>query len=59
MLGRAAKSELTLVDRQRAEELSARVAERSGDVEGAILARARSRLIARQLRDMTVSGNGN
>ncbi len=59
MLRRAGKSELTLAQRQRAEELLAEAAERSGDVEGAILARARSRLIAKQLRDMTLSGSAN
>lgn len=59
LLARAGKLELTLPQRQRAEELLAQIAERSGDVEGAILARARSRLIAKQLQDMNLSGNAH
>ena len=59
MLSRAGKVTLTLSERQRAEELMADVADRSGDVEGALLARARSRLIGKQLRDMTLPAEAN
>lgn len=54
LLGRAGRTAaLTLPERQRAEELLAKAAERAGDVEAAAVARARARLIARQLQDMT------
>ncbi len=40
---------MTLAQRQHAEELLAEASERAGDVEGAMVARARARMIARQL----------
>jgi Tfp pilus assembly protein PilF len=41
----------SLADRLRAEELLAKIADREGDVDGAVLARARARLIAHKLDD--------
>ncbi len=46
--GPPAGAAVTLADRQHAEELSASIADRSGDIETAILARARARAIAHQ-----------
>ncbi len=48
LLNRGPTNDSTLEERQQAEELSATIADRSGDVEAAILARARARAIARQ-----------
>lgn len=59
MLKHLGMSDLTLPERQHAEDLLAQVADRTGDVEGAALARARSRLIAKQLQDMTMAGSSN
>jgi O-antigen ligase/tetratricopeptide (TPR) repeat protein len=59
ILARTARATLTLAERQQAEDLLADVAEHSGDKETAVLARARSRLIVKQLQDMTLSGKTN
>jgi tetratricopeptide (TPR) repeat protein len=59
LLARAGKVQLSLRERLRAELLLAEVADRSGDVEAAATARARSRLIEKQLQDMTLSGKAN
>ena len=53
LVQRARQMGLTLAQRQQAEELLAQIADRTGDVDGAIMARVRARLIAQQLRDMT------
>jgi hypothetical protein len=56
MLARSGHASLSLSERQQAEELLAQVADKAGDAETAALARARARLIANQLRDMTFDG---
>lgn len=53
MLGRGGNATLSLAQRQQAEELLAQIADKAGDVDTAVLARARARLIAQQLRDMS------
>ena len=53
LLSRSARLALTLPERQQAEELLAEIADKQGDEEGAVRARARARLIAQRLRDMT------
>lgn len=55
MLMRGDNLSLSLADRREAADLMANIAEKSGDEETAIAARARARLIARQLRDMNAS----
>ena len=59
MLAAAGNAQLSLVERKRAEDLLAEWAERSGDAETAVTARTRSRLIGRQLRDITEPGKVN
>lgn len=49
---RSSSLALTLQQRQEAEELTADIADRAGDVDTAVMARARARLIARRLHDM-------
>ncbi|MDB4968033.1 MAG: hypothetical protein JWN44_3722 [Myxococcales bacterium] len=58
-LARARRAGLSLSERQQVEELSAVVAEQSGDAQGAVMARARARLIAKERQDMTFSGRQN
>jgi hypothetical protein len=54
LLARAGKeASLSLEDRLHAEELLADVAERSGDASTALVARARSKMIAQRIRDMS------
>jgi hypothetical protein len=56
LLARAGKeASLSLEDRLHAEELLADVADRTGDTSTAVLARARSRMIAQRIRDMSFS----
>jgi hypothetical protein len=55
----AGKQPLSLAERQRVEDLLAQWADRTGNQEIAVMARARSRLIANQLRDITQSGKAN
>lgn len=59
VLARSARASLSLTERQHAEELLAEIAEKSGDPAAAAVARARARLIANQLRDMTFAGKRN
>jgi hypothetical protein len=51
LLKHAGDGSYSLADRLRAEELLAKIADRDGDVDGAVLARARARLIAHKLND--------
>ncbi|HZS38686.1 MAG TPA: hypothetical protein VFF06_17765, partial [Polyangia bacterium] len=51
LLKRADDGSATLADRQLAAELLAQVADKAGDVDAAVLARARARLLARKLKD--------
>jgi hypothetical protein len=56
LLSRAGRvATLTLEDRLHAEELLADVAEREGDTATAMVARARSKMIAQRIRDMSFS----
>jgi O-antigen ligase/tetratricopeptide (TPR) repeat protein len=59
MLVDAGKQTLSLAERQRVEDLVAEWADRTGDREIATMARARSRLIGRQIRDITQPGKAN
>jgi hypothetical protein len=49
MLRRMANGGFSLADRKAAEELAALIADKAGDVDGAVLARARAKLIAHKL----------
>ncbi len=51
LLRHGADGTLSLSERKQAEELLADIADHSGDIEGAILARARARLLARKIKD--------
>ncbi len=44
----------SLADRQRAQELLAKIADKEGDVDGAMMARARARLLAHKISDAAV-----
>ncbi|MGZ3442340.1 MAG: hypothetical protein ACXVDD_22625 [Polyangia bacterium] len=44
--------EYTLEQRRDAQQLLASIAERSGDVDGAVMARARAQLLERQIREI-------
>lgn len=56
MLDRANFTTFTLVERKQAEELLGDIAEKAGDVDTAVVARARARMIARRLRDLAGQG---
>jgi len=48
----AGNAAFSLADRIKAEELAARVAEREGDLEGAVGARARAKILARRMHEL-------
>jgi hypothetical protein len=55
MLAHNVDGAFSLAERQQMEELLAEVADRAGDIQAAVLARARARLIARRLRETSFS----
>jgi hypothetical protein len=51
LLKHANDGSFSLDDRQKAEELLAQIADKAGDVDGAVMARARARMLSRKLSD--------